>query len=74
MASHRVVGTPGVGAATLVEGHTGGSTQDTVFLALTALGTGQRCWAVFRGVQGAAGGWARVGTGAVAAARRALQS
>lgn len=46
LASHRVVGAPLGGAATLAEGHAGGSAQDVAFLALAALGTGQRGWAV----------------------------
>ena len=41
LASHRVVGAPRAGAATLAEGHTGGPTQDVASLTLTALGTGQ---------------------------------
>lgn len=73
-ASHRVVVALLVDAATLAEGHTGGSAQDVTFLALTALCTGQRCWAVSGGIQAEAGGGAGVGTGAVAAAGCALQS
>ena len=73
-ASHRVVVALLVDAAALAEGHTGGSTQDVTFLALTALRTGQCCWAVSGGRQAEAGGWAGVGTGAVAAAGWALQS
>lgn len=41
MASHQVVGTALVTAATLSEGHTGSSTQDVACLAFTALDTGQ---------------------------------
>lgn len=47
-ASHQVVGAALVAAATMSEGHTGGSTQDVAFLAFTALDTGQG-WTVFWG-------------------------
>lgn len=63
-----------MGTATLAEGHTGGSAQDVALPALTAFRAGQPCWAVFWGVQAEAGERAGVGTGAVAAARGALQS
>lgn len=74
MVSHRVVDAAWADTATLAEGHTGGSTQDVALLALTALSTRQCCRAVLRGIQAEAGGWAGIGTGAVAAAEWALHS
>lgn len=68
-----MIGAVLVTAATLSEGHTGGSTQDVATLAFTALYTGQR-WTVSWGAQGKAGGWAGVGTWVVAAPRWAPHS
>lgn len=68
LASHRVVGAPRAGAATLAEGHTGGPTQDVASLTLAPLGTGERRRAVRWGAQAETGGRAGVGAGAVSAA------
>lgn len=73
LAPHRVVGTVLVDAATLAEGHTGGSAQDVALPALTALRAGQLHGAVSWGIPAETGGWAGVGTGVVAAAGGTLQ-